>query len=206
MPSSCCADRRDGRRRRDRACLTLLLVAVCALSLAGCGDASSRTTGGVGDAARGDATGGAARVELRPVSGSGTGGAVTLAPAGGGTEIRLSLEGLPDPGAVYVGAIYRGACGDEAGRQGERPAGPARRGETVYRFVHGGGDEPVDDDVVQTLTSVESGSDGTGASVTPLPATPDELLAGGPKYVDVHGESGSALACADLAPAGASNA
>ncbi len=176
--------------------------------LSGCdagafGDAQSAPNG---DGASGAS--GRTEVRLKPVGGSDTGGTVSFVPADGATEVRLSLRKLPDPAAVYVGAIYRGRCsGEVGGSKGWRPGQDTPPGYVAYRFAHGGGHEPADDgDVVQTLTSVPSDPTGEGTSVTPLPSPVQDLLAGGPKYVDVHGEGDSVLACADLPSTGSSSA
>ena len=168
-----------------------LLVLLAFLLAAGCGPEGS------GDGAAGEVRKNSASetvVELEPLDGSGTTGTVTLVPGdGGGSEIRLSLKGLPDPGGAYVGAVYRGSCSGGKGGQG---VVPGRHAE--YRFVHGNEGAPEDEeDVIQTLTSVASDPEGNGSSVTPLPTSTDELLSGTPKYVDVHGEE-EAIACADL--------
>lgn len=182
---------------------SVLVLLLTTIYPAGCGETPSRAA----EEGR-DFTGGSEKIraELKPVDGSGTTGTVTFVPAGGGTEVRLSLRSLPDPEAVYVGAIYSGTCAGETGGQGGRsPVEDAHREDVLYRFAHGSEHDPADDEnIVQTLTSVAPGPDGRGASVTPLPTPAGELLSGGPTYVDVHGEDDAALACADL-PAGDSS-
>lgn len=130
------------------------------------------------------------------MGGSGAAGTVTVArDGGGGSEIQLSLEGLPDPERAYIGAIYRGSCPDDQGTILRERAG--------YHLVHGDDEAPSDDEnVLQTLTSVAPAPNGEGSSVTPLPAPPGQLLSGGPKYVDVHGED-EVIACANLPVANA---
>ncbi|CAA9439944.1 MAG: hypothetical protein AVDCRST_MAG01-01-3545 [uncultured Rubrobacteraceae bacterium] len=142
-------------------------------------------------------------VELEPLDGSKTTGNFTLVPGDrGGSEVRLSLRGLPDPQGIYVGAVYRGSCPNQTGNQGSLQGNRAG-----YRFAHGNHGQPeIEEGVVQPLTSVASNPEGRGSSVTPLPTPPEELLSGAPKYVDVHGEGGTALACADLLPARSSSA
>jgi len=152
-------------------------------------------------------------VDLRPVGDSGVSGTVGFVPQEGGVRVELSLRGLPKPEGVYVGTIYRGSCAEELGGTGggagryfaSRSASPR---EAAYRFVHDDhGASPADEErVVQTLTSVASGPEGTGASTTPLPVSTDELLSGEPKYVDVHGEDSRPLACVDLPVRGSSGA
>ena len=72
-------------------------------------------------------------VELEPLDGSGTTGNFTLVPGdGGGSEVRLSLRGLPDPQDIYVGAVYRGSCPNPTGDQGS-----LRGNRAGYRLVHG---------------------------------------------------------------------
>lgn len=165
--------------------------------MTGCGAGGSPAESSEGDdgsAASSGAVG--VEVKLEPVGVSDTSGTVSLVPADGGTEVRLSVRGVPDPGAVYIGAIYRGRCPGEAGAT---EGGAVRwEGNAVYRFAHGDEHAPDDEGIVQTLTSVEPGPGGEGESVTPLPDRVGGLLSGGPRYVDVHGESGDALACADL--------
>lgn len=171
------------------------LIALCALlSLAGCGAAGTEG-GGIREGSRDPET----VVELRPLDGSGTTGTVAVVPGeGGGTEVRLSLEGLPDREGVYVGAVYRGSCPDGADDQGNLPGY-----EQENHFVHGDHGDPEDEEnVIQPLTSVASDPDGKGSSVTPLPTPAEELLSGTPKYIDVHG-TGEAIACADLPVASA---
>jgi len=148
-------------------------------------------------------------VELRPVGGSGVGGTVGFVPRDDGTEVELSLRGLPNPEGVYVGTIYRGTCAEEVGGVGRKFASrDVWQGGVGYRLVHDDhGTSPADEEnVVQTLTSVASGPEGTGTSTTPLPISTDELLSDEPKYVDVHGEDARPLACADLPVGGSSGA
>ena len=166
---------------------------LCALLvLAGCG-----ATGG--GEARGGQQNPESVVELRPLDGSRTTGTVAFTRGeGGGSEVRLSLENMPDKDGVYVGAVYRGSCPDGSDDQGNLPGRTPKA-----RFVHGDhGDAGDEENVVQTLTSVASNPEGEGSSVTPLPAPAEKLLSGAPKYVDVHGAD-EAIACADLPVANA---
>ena len=199
---------REVRSRTASRGSTALILALLLLGwLTGC-DAGAvgdmqRTPSGDDASVASDRT----EVRLKPVDGSDTGGTVSFVPSDGGTEVRLSLRRLPDPAAVYVGAIYRGRCSsDIGGSKWWHSLRDTHPGYVAYRFAHGGGHEPADEDVVQTLTSVTSDPTGEGTSVTPLPSAVEELLAGGPKYVDVHGEGGSVLACADLLSADSSSA
>lgn len=171
------------------------------LSLAGCGAGETGAGAAGGNGGRSDGPG--TVVELEALGGSGTTGIVALVPGdGGGSEIRLSLRGLPDPQGIYVGAVYRGSCPNPTEDQGSLPGNHAE-----YRFAHGNHGRPeIEEGVVQPLTSVASNPEGKGSSVTPLPTPPEEMLSGAPKYVDVHGEGGPALACADLLPARSSSA
>jgi hypothetical protein len=186
-----------------------LAVALLLLGLIGCGaNDPEAAEGGGRDATETSGEPAVTEVELRPVGSSETTGTVTFLPvAGGGTEVRLALDGLPDPEGAYVGAIYRGSCSGETGAAVGGTSGQgARRSQAAYQFVHGDHDSPTDsENIVQTLTSVTSEPDGKGTSTTPLPIPIGELLSGEPKYVDVHGEGAEVLVCADL-PMGHSSA
>lgn len=179
----------------------LLLALFLLFLLAGC-DAAGSQNAGDGEANAPDEPS-PVEVDLRPVDGSGTTGTVAFVPgAGGGSEVELSLRGVPDPGIVYVGAVYNGRCPQGASQgasQGADEQGGLPGADTGYFFVHGDhGSSDDDENVVQTLTSVEPGPDGEGASTTPLPTPAARMLSGEPKYVDVHGDGGGAVACADL--------
>src|SRR5215207_7650824 len=203
-PPTVMARPRIGGRGRAASLLILTLFLFFPVS---CGlQIDPRAAGDVSDDAEENAArtnGEGIEVTLEPIDGFETRGTVTFVsgPAGG-MEVELVLRELPDPGGAYIGAIYRGSCDDEVGasEEGERlPGWGARPVYVGYQFAHGGHDEPADDeDVVQSLTSIVSGPDGNGSSLTPLPVSAQELLSGGPKYVDVHSEDGTSLACADL--------
>ena len=121
----------------------------------------------------------------------------------------LEVSGLPKPGASYFGEIHEGVC--ENGQQGGDPgAGYAEAGRPVPgevrlellssrspEYAHGGEDAHEDAHV-----SLRSSDDGTGEAVTLLRDydTIEELLSGGPRYLDLHapapGDPG--IACGEI--------
>jgi putative copper export protein len=147
-------------------------------------------------------------VELDPVGDSVTSGTATFRERFGGVELTLEAAGLPKPGASYFSQIHEGACG--SGQQG-RDAGPeyaevSRSASPVMvrfellsskgpEYAHGGGHPDAD-------AGMMSSDDGTAAVVTQLEdyKTVDELLSGGPKYIDIHasGSGDPTIACGEI--------
>jgi putative copper export protein len=107
-------------------------------------------------------------IQLDPVGDSVTSGTATFREREAGLELTLTVSGLPKPGATYSGDIHEGSC--ENGQQGGGP-----------EHAHGGAHEDAD-------LSLVGSADGTGRAVTLLRdyGSMDELLSGGPKYLDLR--------------------
>jgi putative copper export protein len=149
-------------------------------------------------------------VGLDPVGESVTSGTASFREdMAAGIVLRLEAAGLPEPGASYFSQIHEGAC--ESGQQG-RNTGPeyAEVGRppassTMVRFdllsarkpeyAHGGGHPSADVEFV-------SANDGTAVILYRLKDydTVDELLSGGPKYIDIHasGRGDPTIACGEI--------
>jgi uncharacterized protein (DUF305 family) len=136
--------------------------------------------------------GGTMKLDLAPTNGSGASGTATFADTARGVEVRLQLEGLPEPGTTYLAHIHPGTC---VGEGGNHPHEHGDHGESA-----GGQDE-----IEYPLDPVEAGSGSGGSSETVLEGlTVEQLSSGEPMYVNVHAEAtGSeetppSIACANL--------
>jgi putative copper export protein len=146
-------------------------------------------------------------VGLGPVGDSVASGTAVFREGEAGVVLDLEVSGLPEPEAEYFGEIHEGAC--ENGQQGnDNGAGYADAGEPLPgkvrlellsarspEYAHGG--EAHDADV-----SLESSEDGTGRVVTRVRDydTIEELLSGGPRYLDLHapGPGDPGIACGEI--------
>jgi copper transport protein len=147
-------------------------------------------------------------VGLDPVGDSVTSGTATFRESDAGLELMLEVSGLPKPGAAYFGEIHEGVCdnGQQGGEPGaefadaDRPASVTIRLELLSagrpEYAHGG-DAHEDADV-----SLVGSADGTAQVVTLLQdySTLDELLSGGPKYLDLHAPAPGdpSIACGEV--------
>lgn len=149
----------------------------------------------------------ALEVGLDPVGDSVTSGTATFRERDAGLELALEVSGLPKPGEAYFGEIHEGVC--ENGQQGgdpgleyaeaDRPVPGKVRFELLsskgLEYAHGGAHEDTD-------VSLVGSADGTGRVVTLLQdySTIDELLSGGPKYLDLHapGPGDPGIACGEI--------
>ncbi|QIN81940.1 hypothetical protein GBA63_04245 [Rubrobacter tropicus] len=135
-----------------------------------------------------------ARIPLAPANDSAVSGTANFTDTSGGIEIRLDVEGLPDPGAMYLAHIHPGSCAGE----------PAGNDENHGRHQDHGHHSDAGE-IEHPLTPVVSGTSGDGSSDTVIEGfTVAQLFSGGESYVNVHAESyGSqgpavSLACGDL--------
>jgi hypothetical protein len=150
---------------------------------------------------------GALEAELRPVGDSVTRGTATFRQRGGVLYLELEVSGLPQDGVLYFGNIRKGAC-EKRGQQGRNDglehARAGRRASVEMRldllsaegaeYAHGGAHANAD----VLLPSVE----GTGRVVLGLNDydTTEQLLSGGPKFLDLHAPSSEdpIIACGDI--------
>ena len=174
-----------------------------------------------------------AKADLEPVADSGSTRATAVFKKVGdlGVQVELAASGLPEPRAVYFSQIHEGSCAraqepEEGGDHrheprsnydhehgGADPAVALIRLETLlakaWEQANGGHDHsaPADelpgniDHPIELLSS----TDGTAFATALLEGvTPEEVISGEPKYIDLH-PSGSGdsrtLACADLSDA-----
>jgi len=120
-------------------------------------------------------------LELTPSNGSEVSGTARLAEAGGGVEVRLDLEGLPEDGVEHLAHIHKGStCADDRAGNGAPVEFP--------------------------LESVVA-EGGAGSSTSTTDTTLDDLLGGEePYYVNVHAEQTDpeavppGVTCADIVP------
>ncbi len=143
---------------------------------------------------------------LDPVGDSVTSGTATFRERDAGLELTLEVSGLPKPEAEYFGEIHEGVCenGQQGGEPGAEFADASRPAPVTVRFellsvesteyAHGG--EAHQDAEVSLVGS----ADGTGQAVTLLQdyRTIDELLSGGPKYLDLHAPRYPSIACGEI--------
>ncbi len=147
-------------------------------------------------------------VGLDPVGDSVTSGTATFRERDAGLELTLEVSGLPKPGAEYFGEIHEGDC--ENGRQGGEPgsefADASRPAPVTVRFEllsAGSTDYAHGKEAHQHAdVSLIGSADGTGQVVTLVQdyRTIDELLSGGPKYLDLHapGSGDPSIACGEI--------
>jgi hypothetical protein len=147
-------------------------------------------------------------VGLDPVGDSVTSGTATFRERDAGLELTLEVSGLPKPEAEYFGEIHEGVCenGQQGGEPGAEFADASRPAPVTVRFellsaesteyAHGG-EAHQDADV-----SLVGSADGTGQAITLLQdyRTIDELLSGGPKYLDLHAPAprDPSIACGEI--------
>lgn len=146
-------------------------------------------------------------VGLDPVGDSVTSGTATFRERNAGLELMLEVSGLPKPGAAYFGEIHEGVCenGQQGGEPGaefaDRPASATVRLKLLSargtEYAHGGDSAHEDADVL-----LVGSADGTAQVVTLLQGygTLDELLSGGPKYLDLHAPAPGdpSIACGEV--------
>jgi hypothetical protein len=146
-------------------------------------------------------------IPLNPAGDSVTNGTATFEERSAGLELTLEVSGLPEPGVEYFGEIHEGTCGSARRTQDPNPhyAGTGPRSPATIRFdllsagsveyAHGGSHQGTD-------VSLVGSADGTARVVTLLEdyATLDELLSGGPKYLDLHapGAGDPTIACGEV--------
>jgi uncharacterized membrane protein len=147
-------------------------------------------------------------VGLDPVGDSVASGTAVFREGEAGLVLLLEISGLPK-GGEYFGEIHGGLCDD--GQRGGAPgavyaeAGHPLKGEVRLEllssggpeYAHGGADAHEDADV-----KLRSSGDGTGSVVTPVRNydTIEELLSGGPKYLDLHAPAPGdpSVACGEI--------
>jgi len=122
-------------------------------------------------------------VELTPSRDSGVSGTATLKDVGGGVEVALEMQGLPEPGVKHINHIHAGGtCADD------------RAGRTAP--------------VTIPLKTIVAQEDGTGSATTTIEDVTTAQLFGTDKerFILFHAktEQGEGvppgIACADLAP------
>lgn len=130
---------------------------------------------------------GRARLDLRPMHGSGVSGTVYFEDIPDGVVIELRLRDLPQPNAVYLTHIHPGTCA-----RGEKH-------EEGHTHEHIG-------EIEFPLSLVKSDSEGRGSSTTRLLETSvEKLCSGSPEHINIHAAGAGdppVLACADLQEAG----
>ncbi len=136
-----------------------------------------------------------ARVSLAPANDSHASGVVIFTDTPDGLEVKLDVEGLPRPGAMYLAHIHPGSCAEETagGTQGHDHHGH-----------HDEADEPAGE-IEHPLTPIVPDSGDGGSSATVIQgATVAELFSGGEFYMNVHSESSGSeelpdsVVCGDL--------
>lgn len=142
-----------------------------------------------------------ARVELVPGDGQNASGSAAFSKVPDAVEVELRMDGLPEPGAVYVARVRGGTC---AGDRGAERRGAGGHGGGGHEQGHeDGGAHGMRAGVTEfPLSLVRADSGGRGTSATLLRGVSVEgLFSGKPRHVDVQasggGEAGE-LACADL--------
>ena len=150
---------------------------------------------------------GVVEIPLNPTGDSVTNGTATFEERSAGLELTLEVSGLPEPGVEYFGEIHEGTC--ESARSDREPK-PRYAATDPYapatvrfdllsagdvEYAHGGAHEG-------THVSLVGDADGTARVVTLLDdyATLEELLSGGPKYLDLHvpGAEDPTIACGEI--------
>ncbi len=145
---------------------------------------------------------------MDPVGDSVASGTAVFREGEAGLVLLLEVSGLPKEGE-YFGEIHGGVC--ENGQQGGDPAagyveaGRPLPGEVRLEllstggpeYAHGGGDAHED-----AAVKLRSSGDGTGRVVTPVRDydTIEELLSGGPRYLDLHAPAPGdpSIACGEI--------
>ncbi len=132
-----------------------------------------------------------AQIPLASDNHSGVNGAATFTDTPGGVEVKLSVESLPNQGAMYLAHIHPGTCAGE-------PAGGGENHANGHHDEAGGIEYP--------LTPVIPSADRVGSSNTIIQGIKvAQLFSGGEFYMNVHAESSgsgempTSVACGDLA-------
>lgn len=146
-----------------------------------------------------------AGITLAPANDSGVAGIAILTDTPNGVKIKLNVEGLPQPGAMYLAHVHPGTCADETAG-GAKDHAHSHHGEDSEHAHnhHNGSDEPAGE-IEYPLTPVVGDSEGSGSSTTVInDATVQQFTSGMEFYLNVHAEAtGSeelpdSLACGDL--------
>jgi hypothetical protein len=175
-----------------------------------------------------------AKVDLEPVGDSSTRGTAVFKKVGGlGVQVELAASGLPKPGADYFSQIHEGSCAGVQEQEEEEGGEHRHEQDGDHDHQHGGVGPAVALIRLNTLLAkapeqahgghdhsapagklpgnidyplvFSSSTDGTAFVTTLLEGvTPEEVVSGKPKYMDLHpSDSGDSrtLACADLSDA-----
>jgi hypothetical protein len=147
-------------------------------------------------------------VGLDPVGDSVASGTATFRERDAGLELVPEVSGLPKPGAAYFGENHEGVCdnGQQDGEPGDEFADSERPISVTVRFelLSAGSTEYAHGRYAHedAEVSLVSSADGTAQVVTLLQnyGTLDELLSGGPKYLDLHAPASGdpSIACGEI--------